>query len=64
MAWLYLVAAGLAEIGWPVGLKWAQEPARPVVGVALAIGAMAGPADAAARTRSGSVGQPYADQLR
>jgi quaternary ammonium compound-resistance protein SugE len=41
MAWLYLVAAGLAEIGWPVGLKWAQEPARPVVGVALAIGAMA-----------------------
>src|SRR6266436_8634437 len=41
MAWMYLVAAGLAEIGWPVGLKWAQEPGKPIVGVALAVVAMA-----------------------
>ena len=36
MAWMYLVAAGLAEIGWPVGLKWAQEPGKPIVGILLA----------------------------
>jgi quaternary ammonium compound-resistance protein SugE len=41
MSWVYLFAAGLAEIGWPVGLKWAQEPGKPIVGVALAIVAMA-----------------------
>ncbi len=26
MAWLYLMAAGLFEIGWPVGLKLSQTP--------------------------------------
>lgn len=26
MGWIYLVLAGLFEIGWPVGLKMAQEP--------------------------------------
>lgn len=26
MAWLYLALAGLLEIGWPVGLKVAQNP--------------------------------------
>src|SRR5712671_203609 len=41
MAWMYLVAAGLAEIGWPVGLKWAQEPGKPILGVAVAIVSMA-----------------------
>src|SRR5439155_18341663 len=41
MAWMYLLVAGLAEIGWPVGLKWAQEPGKPIVGVALAIVSMA-----------------------
>ena len=41
MAWMYLVAAGLAEIGWPVGFKWAQEPGKPVVGVTLAVLSMA-----------------------
>ena len=41
MAWMYLVTAGLAEIGWPVGLKWAQEPGKPIVGVAVAIVSMA-----------------------
>lgn len=27
MSWFYLVLAGLFEIGWPIGLKLAQEPA-------------------------------------
>jgi quaternary ammonium compound-resistance protein SugE len=40
MSWIYLVTAGLFEIGWPVGLKWAQEPGKPVFGVALAVAAM------------------------
>src|SRR5918994_651558 len=31
MAWLYLVLAGICEIGWPVGLKlgWTDQGARP-----------------------------------
>jgi quaternary ammonium compound-resistance protein SugE len=41
MSWVYLIAAGVAEIGWPVGLKWAQEPGKPIVGVLLAVVAMA-----------------------
>ena len=30
MAWLYLIIAGIFEIGWPVGLKlgWTDEGAR------------------------------------
>lgn len=39
-SWLYLVAAGLFEIGWPVGLKMAQEPATRWIGIALAVGFM------------------------
>lgn len=41
MSWLYLLLAGLLEIGWPVGLKMAQEPATRWQGVAAAIGFMA-----------------------
>src|SRR5260370_38353809 len=41
MSWVYLFTAGLFEIGWPVGLKWAQEPGKPIVGVVVAIVAMA-----------------------
>ncbi len=36
MAWTYLIAAGLFEIGWPVGLKMAQTPGRSFVGIILA----------------------------
>jgi quaternary ammonium compound-resistance protein SugE len=42
-AWTYLVAAGLFEIGWPLGLKWAQDSQRTpvlVAGVAIAIVSM------------------------
>jgi quaternary ammonium compound-resistance protein SugE len=41
MSWVYLVVAGLFEIGWPVGLKWAQEPGKPIIGIALAVLSMA-----------------------
>ena len=40
MAWLYLMAAGLFEIGWPVGLKLSQTPGRLVVGVVIAVACM------------------------
>lgn len=38
MGWLYLVLAGLTEIGWPVGLKIAQTGQHKVIGIAIAIG--------------------------
>src|SRR5688500_7908428 len=41
MSWVYLVLAGLFEIGWPVGLKMAQEPSSRVTGVAVAVVFMA-----------------------
>ena len=41
MSWLYLLGAGLFEIGWPVGLKVSQVPGQRVQGVAIAILCMA-----------------------
>lgn len=41
MAWIALILAGLFEIGWPVGLKMAQEPATRIVGIGIAISFMA-----------------------
>ncbi len=41
MAWIYLFAAGLFEIGWPVGLKLAQTPGKSTLGIILAIVCMA-----------------------
>jgi quaternary ammonium compound-resistance protein SugE len=38
MAWLYLVGAGVLEIGWPIGLKlgWTENGARPLfLGLAI-----------------------------
>ena len=40
MAWLYLILAGLFEIGWPVGLKMSQAPETRLAGIGLAIGFM------------------------
>ena len=37
MAWIYLIMAGLFEIGWPVGLKMAQAPDSRLSGVVIAI---------------------------
>lgn len=41
MAWIYLILAGLMEVGWPVGLKMAQQPESRIFGIVMAIGFMA-----------------------
>jgi quaternary ammonium compound-resistance protein SugE len=40
MSWVYLLLAGLLEIGWPVGLKLSQQPQYRWLGLALAAGLM------------------------
>jgi quaternary ammonium compound-resistance protein SugE len=40
-AWIYLICAGLFEIGWPVGLKMTHTPGRVALGVVLAVACMA-----------------------
>jgi quaternary ammonium compound-resistance protein SugE len=37
IAWAYLIAAGLCEVGWPIGLKWTQQPGGIVIGAAMAV---------------------------
>jgi len=37
MAWVYLAIAGLLEIGWPLGLKIAENPETRIRGVATAV---------------------------
>ncbi len=37
MAWIYLVVAGLFEIGWPVGLKVSQQEGTRVQGIVIAV---------------------------
>ncbi|MBX3529924.1 MAG: quaternary ammonium compound efflux SMR transporter SugE [Rhizobiaceae bacterium] len=39
MAWFYLLAAGLAEIGWAVGLKFTNGFTKPLP-TALTVGSM------------------------
>lgn len=41
MAWIYLLIAGLFEVGWPLGLKLSQAPERRIAGISAAIIAMA-----------------------
>ncbi|RYD23536.1 MAG: multidrug efflux SMR transporter [Verrucomicrobiaceae bacterium] len=41
MAWMFLVMAGLFEIGWPVGLKVAQHAETRLLGIGIAIFFMA-----------------------
>ncbi|MCP3143566.1 DMT family transporter [Pyxidicoccus xibeiensis] len=40
MSWFYLALAGLLEIGWPFGLKVAQQPGTRWSGVAIAVAFM------------------------
>jgi quaternary ammonium compound-resistance protein SugE len=40
MAWVYLIIAGLLEIGWPIGLKIAQQSEHRWLGVGIAVGFM------------------------
>jgi quaternary ammonium compound-resistance protein SugE len=41
MGWLYLILAGLFEIGWPVGLKMAQQAETRISGIIIAVSFMA-----------------------
>lgn len=41
MAWIYLIMAGVFEIGWPVGLKMAQQAETRVIGIIIAVVFMA-----------------------
>ncbi len=41
MAWVYLLLAGVFEIGWPVGLKISQQPETRWQGIAIALVFMA-----------------------
>lgn len=40
MAWIYLIVAGLFEIGWPLGLKLSQTTAHKVAWILFAIVSM------------------------
>ena len=42
MSWLFLITAGLLEIGWPLGLKYAQQDGCRLAGIAAAGLFMAG----------------------
>ncbi|MBM3129930.1 MAG: multidrug efflux SMR transporter [Chloroflexi bacterium] len=42
MAWLYLIIAGLMEIGWPLGLKLSQTTNHKIGGIVLAAVCMIG----------------------
>lgn len=37
MAWVYLILAGVFEIGWPVGLKISQQEETRWLGIAIAV---------------------------
>lgn len=37
MCWVYLILAGIFEIGWPLGLKLSQTMPSKVLGIILAI---------------------------
>lgn len=37
MAWIYLLAARLLEIGWPLGLKIAENPDSRIRGIVTAV---------------------------
>jgi quaternary ammonium compound-resistance protein SugE len=42
VSWFYLMFAGLLEIGWPLGLKVAENPDRRVQGILTAVLFMTG----------------------
>lgn len=41
MSWIYLVIAGVFEIGWPLGFKLAPAMPHKLVGIALSVVSMA-----------------------
>ena len=41
MAWIYLISAGLLEIGWPLGMKLAQQQSFRWQGILMSVAFMA-----------------------
>lgn len=41
MSWIYLIVAGLFEIGWPLGFKISQAGDKRAAGIAMAVVCMA-----------------------
>ena len=37
MSWIYLLLAGVFEIGWPVGIKISQVPETRWIGITIAV---------------------------
>lgn len=37
MSWIYLIVAGLFEIGWPLGFKISQASDKRLAGIAMAV---------------------------
>tara|TARA_B110000503_G_C7162720_1_gene420421 strand:- start:1725 stop:2054 length:330 start_codon:yes stop_codon:yes gene_type:complete len=37
MSWFYLIIAGIFEVGWPVGLRLAQNSNQKMLGISIAI---------------------------
>jgi hypothetical protein len=58
IAWAYLIAAGLCEIGWPIGLKWTQDPGWTVLGTAACCFWRSGTSRSAPPTRCGPASAP------
>ena len=42
MSWFYLILAGMLEIGWPLGLKLAQQEGYRWQGIAAALACIVG----------------------
>ncbi|MGV8962480.1 MAG: DMT family transporter [Candidatus Saccharimonadaceae bacterium] len=40
MSWIYLIVAGIFEIGWPLGLKLSQTMPSKIVGIIVAVVSM------------------------
>lgn len=40
MSWLYLILAGIFEIGWPLGIKLSQTMSSKILGIVLAVVSM------------------------
>ncbi|HQV77133.1 MAG TPA: multidrug efflux SMR transporter [Chitinophagales bacterium] len=40
MYWVYLVLAGLFEVGWPLGLKLSQTMSSKIIGIRIALVSM------------------------
>jgi quaternary ammonium compound-resistance protein SugE len=37
MSWFYLIIAGIFEVGWPVGLRLAQNSNQKMLGISIAV---------------------------